>query len=227
MSIFMDIRQHITARQAAEYYGLKVSPKGMACCPFHEDKHPSMKIDTGFFCFGCGAMGSDATGYVAKVFGLSQIDAARKLISDLHLPIEAGYPDAESARAAREQWKRQERERQRSVREKLRFNRWCGERINELKKAMQLAERIQARFHEVGRVGEEIPREVADADVAASRMDYWLDVLCTGTNEDRQEFYRYFGEALTETLQKVRDAAAAYLPEGAVPEKSAIHVRAR
>ena len=68
---------------------------------------------------------------------------------------------------------------------------------------------------------------MADADVAASRMDYWLDVLCTGTNEDRQDFYRYFSGALTETLQKVREAAAAYLPEGSIPEKSAVHVRAR
>ena len=25
----------------------------MACCPFHDDKHPSMKVDRRFHCFGC------------------------------------------------------------------------------------------------------------------------------------------------------------------------------
>ena len=75
------------ARQVAEYYGLKVGRNGMACCPFHDDKHPSMKIDTGYYCFGCGAHG-DAIGYVAQMYGLSQYDAACKLIEDFSLPIE-------------------------------------------------------------------------------------------------------------------------------------------
>ena len=29
----------------------------MACCPFHDDKNPSMKVDQRFHCFGCGADG--------------------------------------------------------------------------------------------------------------------------------------------------------------------------
>lgn len=49
MPIFKEIKEHLTARQVAEYYGLKVGRNGMACCPFHDDKHPSMKIDTGYY----------------------------------------------------------------------------------------------------------------------------------------------------------------------------------
>lgn len=45
INIFEQIKSRVTARQAAEYYGLKVERNGMACCPFHDDKHPSMKID--------------------------------------------------------------------------------------------------------------------------------------------------------------------------------------
>lgn len=60
----------------------------MACCPFHDDKHPSMKIDQTYYCFGCGEKG-DAINYVAKTFGLSQIEAAKKIIQDFHLPIES------------------------------------------------------------------------------------------------------------------------------------------
>ena len=45
MNIFQEMKERVTARQVAERYGLKVSRNGMARCPFHNDKHPSMKID--------------------------------------------------------------------------------------------------------------------------------------------------------------------------------------
>ena len=35
----------VTTRQAAEHYGIRVNRNGMACCPFHNDKTPSMKLD--------------------------------------------------------------------------------------------------------------------------------------------------------------------------------------
>lgn len=54
INIFEQIKSRVTARQAAEYYGLKVERNGMACCPFHDDKHPSMKIDQNYYCFGYG-----------------------------------------------------------------------------------------------------------------------------------------------------------------------------
>ena len=64
MNIFREMKERVTARQVAERYGLKVSRNGMACCPFHNDKHPSMKIDQNYYCFACGAKG-DAINYVA------------------------------------------------------------------------------------------------------------------------------------------------------------------
>lgn len=55
MNIFQEMKKRVTARQVAEKYGLKVRRNGMACCPFHNDKHPSMKIDRNYYCFACGA----------------------------------------------------------------------------------------------------------------------------------------------------------------------------
>ena len=40
----------------------------MACCPFHDDKHPSMKVDRRFHCFGCQADG-DVIDFTARLFG--------------------------------------------------------------------------------------------------------------------------------------------------------------
>lgn len=75
MSPFDVVRENVTARQVAEYYGLKVNRNGMACCPFHDDRTPSMKIDKRYYCFGCLAKG-DAVDYVARMFGLRPKDAA-------------------------------------------------------------------------------------------------------------------------------------------------------
>lgn len=45
MSLFQTIKAAVTTRQAAESFGLAVSKDGMALCPFHDDHHPSLKLD--------------------------------------------------------------------------------------------------------------------------------------------------------------------------------------
>ena len=45
MTVFEAVRENVTARMAAEALGLQISRNGMACCPFHDDRHPSMKLD--------------------------------------------------------------------------------------------------------------------------------------------------------------------------------------
>ena len=45
MNVFEAIKDKVTTRQAAELYGIRVNRHGMAVCPFHNDKNPSMKVD--------------------------------------------------------------------------------------------------------------------------------------------------------------------------------------
>ena len=78
MNVFEAVKQSVTARQAAEMYGIKVRRNGMACCPFHNDKNPSMKLDKRYHCFGCQADG-DAIDFTARLFGLNSKEAALKL----------------------------------------------------------------------------------------------------------------------------------------------------
>ena len=80
MNIFEAVKDGVTTRQAAEMYGIQIR-RGMACCPFHNDKTPSMKIDKRFHCFGCQADG-DVINFVARLYGLSNKDAAIKLAAD-------------------------------------------------------------------------------------------------------------------------------------------------
>ena len=85
MTIYETIKVAISVKQAAEHYGLKVNRNGMACCPFHNDRHPSLKLNEDyFFCFGCGAKG-DVIDLVARLFDLSSYEAAQKLASDFGL----------------------------------------------------------------------------------------------------------------------------------------------
>lgn len=82
--IFKLVKANITTRQAAEYYGLNVQRNGMTLCPFHNDHAPSLKVDTRFYCFGCQAKG-DVIDFVSKLFGLSSIQAAQKIVADFGL----------------------------------------------------------------------------------------------------------------------------------------------
>ena len=83
MTIYENIKAAISVKQAAEHYGLKVNRNGMACCPFHNDRYPSLKLNEDyFFCFGCGAKG-DVIDLVARLFNLTSLQAAQKLASDL------------------------------------------------------------------------------------------------------------------------------------------------
>ena len=69
MNVFEAVKQSVTTRQAAEHYGIHVGRNGMACCPFHNDKTPSMKLDRRYHCFGCGADG-DVIDFAAALYGL-------------------------------------------------------------------------------------------------------------------------------------------------------------
>ena len=89
MTIFEEVKNSVTARQAALQYGIKVGRNGMARCPFHNDQHPSMKINIGLCCFACGEKG-DVIAFVSKVFGITPYEATIKLAEDLGVN-ESGY----------------------------------------------------------------------------------------------------------------------------------------
>ena len=90
-NVFEAVKQSISTREAAEFYGIKVSRTGMACCPFHDDKNPSMKVDQRFHCFGCGADG-DVIDFTAKLFNLYPKEAAEKLAQDFGLIYDSQAP---------------------------------------------------------------------------------------------------------------------------------------
>jgi hypothetical protein len=116
MNVFEEVKSALDMPTAARYYGLKINRSGMALCPFHHEKTPSAKIyPDSFHCFGCGEHG-DVIGFTEKMFGLSPIEAAKKLCEDVNLGLDIGCPPSKrekceymkqaSERRAYEDWEK-------------------------------------------------------------------------------------------------------------------------
>ena len=82
MTIFEAVKTKVAPRLAADHVGLSVNRNGMVCYPFHDDRHPSMKLyHDHFHCFGCQANG-DVIEFTSKLFGITALEAAQKLAAD-------------------------------------------------------------------------------------------------------------------------------------------------
>ena len=87
MSIYTQIKETVSVKEAAERYGLSVTRHGMARCPFHEDHSPSLKLNEDYYyCFGCHASG-DVIDFTANLLHLCKHHAAEQLAADfgIHL----------------------------------------------------------------------------------------------------------------------------------------------
>ena len=85
MNCFQNVKYGVSCRDAAERYGVEVNHYGMARCPFHNDRHPSLYVaDDHYYCFACGEHG-DVIDFAAKLFGLPLYEAAQRLAADFHL----------------------------------------------------------------------------------------------------------------------------------------------
>ena len=173
MSIFETVKNSVNLREAAQLYGIEVNRYGMALCPFHNDRHPSLYIaDDYYYCFACGEHG-DVIDFVSRLFQLSLYDAALKLIADFHLdpdkPPTMAVLQAKRIRTEAQKFRAQER---------LCFfvlSEYC-DRLQEWKKTYAPCapnEPIHDRF--------------AEACHKLDYVEYLLDVLSFGDSHERRE----------------------------------------
>lgn len=81
MNLFEAVKESVSPRQIADYYGIDVR-NDMVSCLFHDERTPSMKLyDDHFYCFGCGKHG-DVTDMVGELFGLPPKEATEKIAHD-------------------------------------------------------------------------------------------------------------------------------------------------
>ena len=192
MNIFQEVKEHVTARQAAERYGLRVRRNGMACCPFHNDKHPSLKIDQNYYCFACGAKG-DAVNYVAVLFGLSQFEAAKKINEDFAMGISIAQPEVkrkQNSGAGKKEKVPTKEERIQFVQKKI--DGWAKDAENVLLRYLRWME-FWKKFYKPESMEEEWHPLFVEALQNESKISYLVDKLMFGTDVEILDFSRMEG----------------------------------
>ena len=192
MNIFQEVKERVTARQVAERYGLKVSRNGMTRCPFHNDKHPSMKIDQNYYCFACGAKG-DAVNYVAVLFGLSQFEAAKKINDDFSLGISienTGIRRKQNSGVREKEKIPTKEERIQFVQKKI--GGWVKDAVNVLLRYLRWME-FWKEFYKPESMEAEWNPLFVEALQNESKISYLVDMMMFGTDEEVLDFSRTDG----------------------------------
>ena len=192
MNIFQEMKERVTARQVAERYGLKVSRNGMTRCPFHNDKHPSMKIDQNYYCFACGAKG-DAVNYVAVLFGLSQFEAAKKINDDFSLGISienTGIRRKQNSGVREKEKIPTKEERIQFVQKKI--GGWVKDAVNVLLRYLRWME-FWKKFYKPESMEAEWNPLFVEALQNESKISYLVDMMMFGTDEEVLDFSRTDG----------------------------------
>lgn len=184
MNVFDIVKANVSARAAAEHYGLRVGRNGMACCPFHPDKHPSMKLDQRFHCFGCGADG-DAVNYVAKIANISNYEAAVKLLEDFGISYDPKIKPSKKS-TGKQAKKAEEELRIRRVQRRLQS--WLANAEDTLLRYDRLL-RNWKEEHKPKNMEEEWDPLFLEALEMMTRIEYYLDILFFGSDEERLDFF--------------------------------------
>lgn len=176
--LFQTIQQTVSAREAAEHYGIRVSPKGWARCPFHTDKHPSMSFKGARWrCWVCN-MSGDATDLVRELFGMTYVEAARRISDDFNLGLDFGEPTTPEQRKKAKQ-AAAKRERQKALQRQ--FETWRTKTLDDLTTLIRTANR--ADYNNLS--GQE-----AAAIREKVRMEHLCDVLLHGSSEEQQKLFK-------------------------------------
>ena len=194
INVFKTVKANVTARQAAEFYGLTVNRRGMACCPFHSDRHPSMKVDSRFHCFACQADG-DVIDLTARLFGLPVRDAAVKLAEDFGLPYD-GRPESRAEREAAAAALREKRRTEEAAREReRRFTRAYREYFHLL--------RDWEREYAPRTRNEALHPRFCEALSEKDRVEYLLDILQFGSEEEKINLMNGHAEEVQALEQRI------------------------
>lgn len=183
--IFDEIRSNVSMQDAARFYGLQLTRSGMACCPFHEDRNPSLKIyDDHFYCFGCGATG-DCTGFVARLFGISQLEAAKKIGYDFGLNLfDKGVAVHVNNRLNSEN----------------EYHRWLRNASITVSKYLRMLKEW-GRVYAPRSMDDQIDKRFSESMNKSGYVEYLADILASGSEQEKRELY----EKNSIEIQKIRE----------------------
>ena len=189
--VFRDVRERVTAEDAARHFGVTFDRRGWALCPFHHDRHPSMSFKNGRFrCWVCN-VGGDSIDLTSRLLGLDAMGAVRRLNEDfrLALPLDR-QPTQVEAKAARRRLEVAEAHRA--------FEEWRSDFINRLNAAYREGHLLLKDGPDM----EHLTEGQAVAIQMHETFEYWSDALSYGTSQDQAQIYRERG-AIARWIDKV------------------------
>ena len=196
MNLYEQIKNQLTPKHVTERYGTSIHRGDMICCPFHDDKTPSMKLyDDHFYCFGCQKSG-DVVDLAAQLLGLTNHEAAKRLAVDFGICNDRAVPAIRHTVAY-------EHSRQ--------FHEDEQECYLALLGYLKLLELWEKKYAPTSQISTPDPRFI-EACQMKSYVEYLCDIFITGSTKERiiaiRDLKPHLGEPRDYTAQKTMEEKA-------------------
>ena len=189
MNLYEQIKNQLTPKHVTERYGTSIHRGDMICCPFHDDKTPSMKLyDDHFYCFGCQKSG-DVIDLAAQLLRLTNYEVAKLLSADFGITDEV---PTQPVRTTPYEHSRQFHEDEQE----------CYLALLDYFKLLKLWEQ---KYQPTSQIATPDPRFI-EACQMKSYVEYLCDIFITGSTKERvtaiRELKPYLDELRSYTAQK-------------------------
>lgn len=172
---FKSVSKAVSVKDAANFYGIKVSKNGMCNCIFHKDRHPSMKVDSRYYCFSCQRTG-DVIDFVSQLFSINTKEAYLKLAHDFGInnsPYQIDKPAIKSKQPA--------------------YNRNTYDLIYYCCTEMLIQSQKAIRENEPASINDEWSDTFCLAIESATIAEHYLSILDHGTDLEKQNLIKKLG----------------------------------
>lgn len=178
----------MSTREVAERDGFHPNRSGFICCPFHREKTASLKLfpNGTWHCFGCGKGGSSID-FAAALYGLTPLEAVRRLNQDFCLGLSLDRPQTAAERREAAQVARHQQEISDTYRL---FEEWRAGMIRQLNACFREGHFVMKSL--------EAPANLTDAQALAIReqahFEWLADTLSSGTMAEQMQIFRERGQ---------------------------------
>ena len=189
MNLYEQLKNQLTPKHVTERYGPPIHRGNMICCPFHDDRTPSMKLyDDHFYCFGCQKPG-DVIDLAAQLLRLTNYEVAKLLSADFGITDEV---PTQPVRTTPYEHSRQFHEDEQE----------CYLALLDYFKLLKLWEQ---KYQPTSQIATPDPRFI-EACQMKSYVEYLCDIFITGSTKERvtaiRELKPYLDELRSYTAQK-------------------------
>ena len=189
MNLYEQLKNQLTPKHVTERYGPPIHRGNMICCPFHDDRTPSMKLyDDHFYCFGCQKSG-DVIDLAAQLLRLTNYEVAKLLSADFGITDEV---QTQPVRTTPYEHSRQFHEDEQE----------CYLALLDYFKLLKLWEQ---KYQPTSQIATPDPRFI-EACQMKSYVEYLCDIFITGSTKERvtaiRELKPYLDELSSYTAQK-------------------------